>query len=204
MRLYRMKANPEGASRLPEFLEGNYVCFGRPGIGELDRISKAELINKLAAEHRLTGQELERQTVEYSVFAHSMQDGDYLIVDDGERMHLGDMGDYYYVDRFDNAEDRSGHRRGVTWLRSLRREDMHPDLLAFLDREGEIGMFERAVTPDEMEMLLTKPAAFASEWIDEETIREALGILKAAMRSEDAERRERAAIAILQAARIIG
>ncbi|MFC5402641.1 hypothetical protein [Cohnella soli] len=204
MRLYRMKVDLDGASRLPEFLEGNYVCFGEPGIGELDRIGKAELVGKLAAEYGLAGQELERIAAEHSVFAHGMQDGDYLIVDDGENIHLGDMGDYYYVDSFDNAEDRSGHRRGVTWLRSLRREEVHPELLAFLDDEGVIGDFGRAVTPDEMENLLKRPAAFDSEWIDEETIKEALGILKAAMKSEDAERRERAAIAILQAARVIG
>ncbi|RKP47929.1 hypothetical protein D7Z26_22225 [Cohnella endophytica] len=201
MRLFRMKANLEGANRLPEFLEGNYVCYGRPGIGDLDKISKADLREQLAKAYRLDGQELDRRLEEYCDFASGMQDGDYLIVDDGERLHLGDVGDYYYLDHFDNLEECSGHRRGVTWLRSLRREDLHPELLNFLGREGEIGMFGRPVTQEELENLLTKPAASGSRLIDEETIMEALGILKEVMRSDDAERRERAAIAILQAAR---
>ncbi|CAM4092540.1 hypothetical protein L1N85_10295 [Paenibacillus alkaliterrae] len=202
MHLFRLKVNDAGMNRMPTFLEDNYVCFGLPGIGDLNQLSKTELRDKLAEANHLEEQELERGLEEHSVFAHAMQDGDYLIVDAGERIHLGDLGDYYYIDLFDNAEDNSGHRRGVTWLNSLQREDLHPELLAFLSEEGGIGKFGRPVTQEQVESMLSKPKATGPGLIDEAMIQEAIDILKTAMRSEDADRRERAAIAILQAARI--
>ncbi|MCA0756858.1 hypothetical protein KP806_17505 [Paenibacillus sp. N4] len=205
MQLYRMKAEFEGKNRMKEFLEDNYVCFGWHGIGDLEKLDMAGLAAKLAEAFGPAGlpeREWSRRFEELSLFAYGMRDGDYVIVDDGMRIHLGDVGDYYYLDLFDNAEDGSCHRRGVTWLRSLLRDDLHPELLAFLEQDGEIGSFGRSVTEQELERLLAKPALSRQGLIDEETLREALDILKAAMRSEDPERRERAAIAILQAARL--
>lgn len=205
VQVFRMKAEFEGKNRMKEFLEDNYVCFGWPGIGDLDKLDMAGLAAKLAEAFGPAGlpeREWGRRFEELSLFAYGMRDGDYLMVDDGMRIHLGDVGDYYYLDLFDKAEDGSCHRRGVTWLRSLLRDELHPELLAFLDQEGTIGSFGRSVTEEELERLLAKPASSRHGLIDEETFLEALDILKAAMRSEDAERRERAAIAILQAARL--
>ncbi|WP_219834849.1 hypothetical protein [Paenibacillus sp. R14(2021)] len=200
MHLFRMKATLDGESRMPEFLAHNYICFGKPGIGNLEQRSRSELTAQLA-EAPLDDQERRQQLKDYCTFAYEMQDGDYVVVDDGAYVHVGDVGDYYYLDSFDNDEDRSGHRRGVTWLRSLQREEVHPELAAFLGQAGEIGIFGHPLTDGGLEHLLSKPAAEPGRagFIDEATIQEALGILRAAMRSEDAERRERAAIAILQA-----
>ena len=194
MRLYRLKADPEGPRGLPEYLANHYVSFGEPGSGDWSRLDRARL------EELLGGAEANRQAEDAFVFAHVMQDGDYVLATDGERLVLGDMGDYYYLEEFDNAESRSGHRRGVTWLRSLRGEELHPELQAFLREDGELGLFGREVTREELERLLVRPAEDGSGRIDEATIREALDVLRAAMRSDDADRRERAAIAILQAA----
>ncbi|NBD27159.1 hypothetical protein [Paenibacillus glycinis] len=203
MQVFRMKADPEGSRGLPDYLENHYVSCGLPGLGDLGLLGKAELRANLMQAHRLDGRKLERQLEEHWCFAHGMQDGDYVIVDDGDKLYLGDLGDYYYLDGCDNAEDRSGHRRGVTWLQSLQREDLQPELLAFLAQEGEVGLFGRPVTREQLERLFLRPAPTAgSGLVDEETLREALAVLKAALGSEDAERRERAAIAILQAARM--
>jgi predicted Mrr-cat superfamily restriction endonuclease len=204
MQLFRMTIDPADSNRLTDYLDNHYISFGKPGLGDLGELDKAGLAAKLAADPDPDGQGPASRALAYFSFSHGMQDGDYVLVDDGEHVMLGDVGDYYYLADFDNAEDRSGHRRGVTWLQRVDRESAHPELQAFLSGEGALGLFERAVTREELERLLTKPAAVSgsSGLIDEATIREAIDILKAAMRSEDAERRERAAIAILQAARL--
>ncbi|QHW32062.1 hypothetical protein GZH47_15425 [Paenibacillus rhizovicinus] len=215
MQLFRIKAGPAEAGSLADYLENHYVSCGAPGIGDMSLLGKAEIMGKLTEGLCLDGLDLEprpapkpvpvaelvRRAEELFIFAQTMQDGDYVIVDDGERMVLGDLGDYYYLPEFDNAEDRSGHRRGVTWIQHLHSEDLHPELLAFLAEAGEVGVFGRAVAKEQLERMVAKPASpGSSELIGEATIREALDILKAAMRSEDPERRERAAAAILQAA----
>ncbi|QHT58802.1 hypothetical protein GXP70_01605 [Paenibacillus lycopersici] len=201
MRLFRIKAGAAGAGGLAEYLEHCYIGCGMPGIGDAGSLGLEEIVRRMAEAPSPGVQGLERRAEELLAFAQVMQDGDHIIAYDGERMALGDLGDYYYIEQFDNDEDRSGHRRGVTWIRSLQREDLHPELLAFLAEDGEIGQFGRALDMEELERLLTRPAAPGGTMpIDEATIREALDILKAAMRSGDPERRERAAIAILQAA----
>ncbi|MBM7567557.1 hypothetical protein [Paenibacillus sacheonensis] len=203
MQVFRMRVDAEGKNGLPYYLDNHYVSFGLPGVGDMTGLGKAELLGRLASEHRSEDvQELARRADEHHLFAHVMQDGDYIIVDDGERLYLGDLGDYYYLGDCGNDEDRSAHRRGVTWLRSLQREELQPELLAFLGEQGKLGAYEHSVTREQLEHLLTKPAAAGSGWVDEATIREAVGVLKAALRSDDAERRERAAVAILQAARM--
>ncbi|SFT26921.1 hypothetical protein [Paenibacillus sp. BC26] len=199
MQLFRMQVESEGKNGLSEYVENHYISCGRPGIGDMSLLTKTELERKLAEGYGLDGPELEREAEAHYSFAQVMQDGDYIIVSDSECMYLGDLGDYYYLDDCDNAEDQSGHRRGVTWLRSLNSEELHPELIRFLEQAGKLGMFERPVSKEQLDrLLLRNQAPVGARLVDEATVQEALDILKAAMRSEDAERREQAAIAILQ------
>ncbi|MFC4812138.1 hypothetical protein [Paenibacillus sp. GCM10023250] len=201
MRLFRVMAGQEGSRGLPDFLNHHYVSCGLPGLGDLGLVGLTELGVKLRQTHGLDGRELERQLEAHWNFAHALEDGDYVVAGDGERLYLGDLGDYYYLETFDNAEERSGHRRGVTWLRRLERSELHPELAAFLGEEGESGLFGRSVAPEELERLLSPPsAAEVPPLVDEATLREALDVLRAALRSDDPERRERAAAAIVRAA----
>ncbi|SDX57034.1 hypothetical protein [Paenibacillus sp. CF384] len=202
MQLFRMRVESEGKNGLAEFVENHYISCGRPGIGDMSGLTEAELAAALVEGAGLDGSELVSEVEAHYAFAQVMQDGDYIIVGDSDRMYLGDLGDYYYLDDFDNEADQSGHRRGVTWLRSLHGEELQPELLAFLEQEGKLGMFGRAVSKEQLERLLAGQAPAGTRLVDEVTVQEALDILKAAMRSEDVERRERAAVAILQFARM--
>ncbi|WP_424768450.1 hypothetical protein [Paenibacillus sp. sgz302251] len=206
MNLFQMKSDLNGINRMAEFLKDNYVCFGLPGIGDLEHVSKEELKERLTQVCQLEEQELTVQWEAASTFAHIMQDGDYLFVANDDYVHLGDLGDYYYLEHFDTIEDNTCHRRGVTWLKSLLREELHPDLQSFLDKKATIAKFERDVSHEQLERWLEKPKENRQHSghpvnIDSDTVEEAIEILKMAMRSEDAERRERAAIAILRYAK---
>lgn len=193
---------------MTEFLRDNFVAIGYPDIGDLEYISKDELKDRLTQVYKYEGKEMANRLEELSTFVHVMQDGDYLLVEQEEWVHLGDLGDYYYIDQFDNADNFMCHRRGVTWLKSVMRLELVKELQLFLDEPGAIARFKRPVSKEELEHWISKPKEIALETetgtpitVDSKTIEQALEILREAMGSADSDRRERAAIAILQFAK---
>ncbi|BBH22970.1 hypothetical protein Back11_43150 [Paenibacillus baekrokdamisoli] len=212
MNLFQMRLDSHGVKRMAEFLKNNFVGMDWPGIGDLENVSKDELKKRLAYINYVEGQELLDQLEEVSTFVHVMQDGDYLLVTDKDAVHLGDLGDYYYLDRFNTEEDEEAaaanlcHRRGVTWIKSLLREELHAELQQFLIHPVAVAKFERSISQEQLERWMSKSNESKQEagspmCVDAQTIEEALDILRKAMRSEDVDRRERAAIAILQYAK---
>ncbi|RED58613.1 hypothetical protein [Cohnella lupini] len=194
MNLFRIKPDPKGIDRMRIFLKDNFVSIAIPGIGDLESVDGNE--------------EGSDKSEEAIIFSRTMQDGDYVLVPYEDSVYLGDLGDYYYVESPDPEEDDGmRHRRGVTWLnripldelneyvqelvndRSALREFGHPLSLAQLDRWISFRQPEIAAN------LATSGGSRIE--IDKETIAEAIAVMKEAMKSEDAERRERAAAAIL-------
>lgn len=180
MNLFHMKSDFNGTSRISEFLQENFVSFSGSGIVSSENVSQ-----------------------EMMTFVYAMQDGDYVLIADEHDAYLGDLGDYYYIDDSAAISESMCHRRGVTWLKRTPREGLTEELQRFLNHQGAIAKFDRAVTMEQMERWLSADAdceqnAGQRMEVDAQTVEEALEILKAAMRSEDIERRERAAIAILQ------
>jgi predicted Mrr-cat superfamily restriction endonuclease len=203
MNLFYMMPELDRFNPMP-FLKDNYVGFDWPGIADLEHVRDDEWQAKAAEACMVDGRALLNRLAEISLFVYTMQDGDYVLVADGDHVHLGDLGDYYYVESNGESEEHISHRRGVTWLKSLAREELHTELQQLVAKQATLVKFEHAVTHEQMEQWMTKTVEVPSveaamrSLVDEETIREALDILKSALRSEDADRRERAAIAILQ------
>ncbi|MGO4546806.1 hypothetical protein AB4Z29_18575 [Paenibacillus sp. 2TAB23] len=206
MNVFLLNSEFHGARHVPTFLRDHYVGFEWPGIGDLEQLSKEAGQEKVVQACDQKGAVLLDRLLEIGSFVYDMQDGDYLFLADGDHVHMGDLGDYYYVDRPSEEEAGLCHRRGVTWLKSLLRSELHPELKSFVDRKVTISMLERKVTPEQIEHWLDKPFGQAADTerscaVDQETITLALDILRKAMRSGDADRRERAAIAVLQFAK---
>ncbi|MFF2092802.1 hypothetical protein [Paenibacillus sp. NPDC058174] len=210
MQLFALKTDLLKAGRMSAFLEDHYICIGWPGIGDLERMEPDEAMASLAKVYRLEGQELADRMQEISMFAYGMADGDYVLVKDGKDIHVGDLGDYYYVEDADTPEDGTCHRRGVTWLKTVHAEVLvAPELQRLLHEERAIAWLDRPVDKVTLERWLsgagiTEPGSEAGAAsaidqapVDAATLQAALDILKAALYSEDAERRERAAVAIL-------
>ncbi|WP_342565767.1 hypothetical protein NST84_11860 [Paenibacillus sp. FSL R7-0345] len=207
MKLFQMKTSPQGVERIAEFLENNYVCIGYPGTGNLEEASPEEMLVRLLKSGAYQGQELEVAVAGLNLFVHEMQDGDYVLVADGEWVHLGDLGDYFYDDTYDKMEDGRCHRRGVTWLKSIPQSELNPAAAELLADESIISRYRGTLPAGRMELWIEgtgqanaavdgKPAR-----VDEVTVAKAISVLKEALHSEDTERRERAAIAILQYAK---
>ncbi|WNS45861.1 hypothetical protein [Paenibacillus sp. MMS20-IR301] len=208
MRLFGMKAEKTRSGLIKSFLEDNYVSPGYPGIGDLENRGREEIIIKLATAGGYQGQELEEALDSLHLFVNVMQDGDYVLTADDEWVYLGDLGDYFYIDLHDSPEDGTAHRRGVTWLKSLPRTEVNPAIEALLHAEAVVTQYTGVLPAAKVELWLAEQTApggaettQAHVKVDEATIAEALAVLKEALHSPDAERRERAAAAILQYAK---
>lgn len=210
MNLFKIKSTVQGIDRMEVFLKDNFVSIGSPGVGDLENVGKDEIRDRLAAATAYEGQELAIRAEEMVTFVHTMQDGDYILVaDDRDSVYLGDVGDYYYVESSDSEEDGLCHRRGVTWLNRIPKSELNAYVQEWLRSEGGgvkafdypflLAQLDNWISP--LSIQAQTPANPQQVLVDRETIEEALAILKQALRCEDADRRERAAAAILRYAK---
>lgn len=224
MNLFRITPAIDGIDRMDEFLKDHFVSMGWKGIGDLGKVGAEELparMARLAEALGLSDGERGRMQEEISAFVHRMRDGDYVLVPSGDVVHLGDLGDYYYVEEADSEYPGTAHRRGVTWLNKIARGELNIAVTNWLDGPGEVAVFDRPFAEAELAHWIDHPFGAAHrlprpeqvdsrtsaqspdcpERVDPQTVAEALDILRLALRSEDPERRERAAIAILNYAK---
>lgn len=208
MKLFQVKTQPLGVERVQEFLQENYVCIGYIGVGDLENAGKEEIRKRLVLAGSAEGAELDAALDNLLVFVQDMQDGDYVLIADEEWAYLGDLGDYFYMDAYDSAEDGRCHRRGVTWLKSVPLAMLHHTLREWLTEEAVVSQYTGILPGARLDLWITESTtdclvsvAKTAGNVDDELVAEALAVLKAALQSEDAERRERAAIAILQYAK---
>lgn len=206
MKLFQMKTAPLGIERMTEFVQDNYVCAGYPGIGDLEQASREEIARRLHQTSAYYGPELEKALDSLDIFVHTMQDGDYVLISDGEWAYLGDLGDYFYEEACDHPEDGRCHRK-VTWLKSLFSAELNPMMGELLADALPVSQYIGTLPPERLDLWLSDAGLGGSEQtkhtvkVDAEIIAEALSVLTAALHSEDAERRERAAAAILHYAK---
>ncbi|MFD0959894.1 hypothetical protein [Paenibacillus chungangensis] len=205
MNLYRLRVDGEdGEDRMKAYLEDHFISIGWSRLGDLAYAEDHEAIERLRHHYALEGNSLRTAVDAIRHFTTGMQDGDYVLVVHDNGIVLGDLGDYYYIDDPLSDESKLCHRRGVTWLKRMGKDELPPSLQAFVREDGEVGKFCRPISAAEAEQWRAVESASASEGtgkmprVDEELVLEALAILKEAMRSAEPERRERAAIAILQ------
>lgn len=206
MNLFKIESKLLGSERITAFLEDNYVSIGYPGIGDLENISNVELRDRMIHTYQYSELELTEHMQAIQLFVHTMQDGDYVLVCDGDWVHLGDLGDYFYNESFDTPDSGTCHRRGVTWLKSLSIMDLNAGVKEFLSDSGAVKQYKGPMPSMRVDLWITgssvsEQAVNNRVHVDEETLSMALGVLKEALVSEDTKRRERAAIAILQYAK---
>lgn len=206
MNLFQMGSKPLGIERITAFLQDNYVSIGYPGIGDLENISLEKIRDRLVQSYPYNEPELTQHLQAISLFTQTMQDGDYVLVADGEWVHLGDLGDYFYNEEFDTTNTGTCHRRGVTWLKSLPLADLNIEVQEMFGKSELVTQYKGPMPSARMDLWITGSSADehadkSSTLVDDEMLAAALHILKKAMLSEDVERQERAAIAILQYAK---
>lgn len=209
MNLFQLKSNPYGVEQIEDFLENNFVSIELRGIGSLENVDTDQIRKRLLEQTYLyKDEDHTTQLEEVNLFVHTMQDGDYVLVADQDIVHLGDLGDYFYDELSDTLEKGMCHRRGVTWLTRIPRSELNTDVQELLAQPDRVSRFKYPTSRAQLDtwgsnLLLSEKSNSnaASVQVDGKTIEAALEILKKALLSDDVERQERAAIAILQYAK---
>ncbi|MFC4304454.1 hypothetical protein [Cohnella boryungensis] len=208
MNLFHIRLDERSEEQMKAFLEEHFVSLSCPGIGDMERLDKNEIRAKLAAAYGgAWSPELEKRAEELHAFAHSVEDGDRILVEHGDFVYLGDVGDYYYVSSPEPLDRVNAHRRGVTWLHRIHRSQFNSLVQKWLEEPGAVHAFGYPLAAAQLDDWIgPNPAGLVSApepspLVDRQTVEEALNILRQAMRCEDAERRERAAAAILRYAK---
>ncbi|MHA7964355.1 hypothetical protein ACX93W_09420 [Paenibacillus sp. CAU 1782] len=209
MKLFVLTPDINGNNRMKDFVRDCFVCLFCPGVGDLEGLNGKELKRLLeetavgeGADGRQPGTELRQREMQLDgirQFVQDMEDGDYILVRNGEEVYWGDLGDYYYVQQGDQSDDGSCHRRGVTWLKSIPFSEVPDVLKLLLDQGIPIARYGEDVTHAQLEFWFSPALTDTGAGTDVEysSIGMALDILRQAMQHGDAERRERAAAAIL-------
>jgi len=212
MNLYQLSSKPHGKEQIAEFLKDHFVAIGWPGLGDLEGISEQELGSRIAEVYGYKGEKLVELTEQIYLYVHRIEDGDWVVVAHQDTVYLGDIGDYFYDETMDHTDSGLCHKRGVTWLARIPWMKLNEAVQAWLSRGAAIARFDHPLEVAELEQWVRPPqqkeAAVNSQGdvqrkaeVNQETIEEALAILKRALRSSDTDRQERAAVAILQFAK---
>jgi hypothetical protein len=205
MPLFCLRATVE---QMKEYLRESYISIHLPWL--------TEDVEFVTWEQLCASNEQASDCEQLRLFVYNMQDEDLIIVTDGESAYLGDLGDYYYVEEMLDEQALQLelpprlHRRGVTWLKSITAHlsTMAPALQQFLANTEILEKYGESVSLEGLEAMLIMHNSDAysdssnnsiaeAAFVDDSTIREAIDVLKKALRSEDVDRRERAAIALL-------
>lgn len=200
MKLYQIKSGPPGSGRLEHFLKENYVALsGGPLSSRVHESGAAERLAQPATasgNHSEEHQEIPSRPgdagalASFILFTSGMKDGDFILLDGGGDVHLGDIGEYFFDDSPEASAAGTQHRRGVTWLSRIPKT-------ALGAQAAELVAEPAAVSAARFSWETSGLARWLPEWhpaagtaapadhdcgVDPETIAEALDVLKQADR----------------------
>ncbi len=200
MNIFQMKAKPHGHDRLEEFLSQDYVCIGWPGIGDLTDVSKDEIRKRIGSKYKESGHKLGYSLGQVNAFVNTMEEGDMVLMRNKEMVHIGKVGAYQYKEEFDNNTDGSCHRRSVEWKELVPFTKLKTDLQGFVKNRHTISQFPDQVEPEDVETFLYKKESLTKN--EEEKLavlfKGALDVLQEELKSEDPDRRLKAASALIK------
>jgi len=110
---------PHGIYRLKEFLMGNIVAIGWPGIGDLSSCkSRDDIKERLTSHHEYSSpQSLGQEVGTIYRFILEMKEKDYVVVPDGPVVYMGEvLSNYIYDPTLDSDQEGYPHQRRVKWL----------------------------------------------------------------------------------------
>jgi len=195
MTIFQMKAKPHDHEKLNDFLTEGYVCIGWPGIGDLSHVDKDELRTRLQTAYDYKGHTLGYNLGQVNSFANVMKTGDTVLIKDKETVHVGTVGNYYYEKKYDNDEDGICHRRKVEWHESVALEDLQEDIQSFVKNRHTISQYSGTRKLSGLEDLFIARNVIENEERErlDSLFNDALNILETELKSEDPDRRLKAA-----------
>ena len=194
--VFQMKSKPHGIERFEQFVHDHFVAIGWPGIGDLTGASKDRIRELLEQKYNYTGQQLATYLGAVNAFVNTMKSGDIVLITKyDDRVYVFEVGEYKYVEEFDN-DDGMCHQREATLLKVIDKSDLNMDVQELLRNRGTITQFKYNYKRTGLAKLLEKQDNNLDKLVDK-----ALSVLEEELSSIDDDRRMKAAIEILHYAK---
>lgn len=200
MNLFQLKSKPHGIERLPLFLEDNFIAIGWPGIDDLTNVSAEEIEKRLEKAYPdYRGQTMAYHKGMVNAFVNTMEEGDLVMIGQGDYTHFGQVGPYKYIAQFDNDDDGMCHQRNVKWLAMVEKNSLNDKVQEHLRNRATITKFKYPFQLAEIETILAGEHDSTIQSSEKAlVIEKAWNVLKDALESDDAQIRVLAAAAIIQ------
>ncbi len=200
MNIFQIKTKPHGIERCNQFINEGFICVGWPGIGDLSKTSKDEIRNRLEQKYRYTGHKLGNALGQVNTFVNTMADGDIVLVAEKGMVNVGKVGCYSYESQYDNEDDGMCHQRSVEWIKRVKLDELSGDIQKLIGNRNTICQYPYSVNESELDSVLGKKVAINNENSDKlnNLFSEALKVLGEELKSDDAERRIKAATEVLK------
>jgi predicted Mrr-cat superfamily restriction endonuclease len=215
MQMFQMKSRPHDHDRLQQWLKEGFVNIGWPNLGDLTSVTKEELKERLSgAPYNYSGQVLANQLGTVSAFVHTMQAGDIVLVMENDGwVRIGRVGKYRYVSQYDTDKEGMCHQRPMEWLEVLPKDELNEEVRELLRNRGAVTKFKYPTEVAKLDYIIYFESILegvephenayktALNYTEDDLPmlkRKALNVLVEALNSSDLDRRERAAMAILQ------
>ncbi len=206
MNSWLVRPNPIQKRRMEEFLHGDLIAIGWPRLPDLTGQNKEKIKSLLlqfySDAYVPNSTSLGNITTVIDSFANRMNVNDYIVVPDGDDIHIGKVaGEYYYDASKANEIDGYPHQRKAEWILVISREQIPVELRASLRAQMTIVRLSQRQHLIE-QIVGVKPLLEPSvpeKMLDiENLMADALRTLHQELQSEDADRRLKAAVEIIR------
>lgn len=200
MNIFQLKTKPHGIERFDEFINENFICIGWPGIGNLQQINKDEIRARLEKEYNIAGHKLGNALGQVNAFVNTMKKDDVVLIAERDWAYIGIVDEYIYEQSFDNGIDGMCHRRNVEWVNKILVKDLNNSIQKLLSNRNTICQYPETIKSSELELYIKKQSnvSIESSLRLEELFNDALDILELELKSEDPERRLKAATELIR------
>lgn len=219
--LFQMKTRPGKEEKASDFIAKGYVKIGWDRVPDMTNMTKEEIRFELANKYGHEGRSLSTNLGTLNTFSKVMRRGDVVLINHDEFVHIGFVGDYFSKEIEKGKWD---HRRSCDWRTMVKKDELKEEVKSLLRNmttvtkfpypfvtsgipellgisiEEQSGIVDLSISNDEKSItkinnekkiekkLLSRLESLGST---------ALEILEEEMKSEDPERRRKAAVDLL-------
>jgi predicted Mrr-cat superfamily restriction endonuclease len=221
--LFQMKTKPENKESASDFLQKGYVRIGWSKVPDMSTMEKEEIREELEDKYGYQGRSLSTNLGTLNTFAKVMKKGDVVLINTDGYIHIGIIGKYVA----EKMEDgRWCHKRYCDWVEMINKEQMKEEVKSLLRNMTTVTKFphpfvtsgipellgwkeqidEKAFTQTEQDprIIIEDNESVTLESMQHKFLSRleslggtALGILEEEMKSDDSERRRKAAVDLL-------
>lgn len=199
--IFQMKSKPHGLERLNEFIGNSFVAIGWPCIGDLTNVSKDEIRDRLKTTYDYKGQRLATYLGAVNAFVNTVKKDDLVLISNHiDQVFVFEVGDYEYIEEYDNDDDGMCHQRKAKLLIVVNKSDLNQELQELLRHRGTITQFKYPFEKSGLDKWLEPDDSDLNVNLNE-LVNKSLSVLEKELVSDDPIIRLKAAAEILRYAK---